>query len=85
MDALHASTATSKTSRATSSPSAARQTEDVVVGLDLEEKTAQNRYVARWPMARTGRHEEARSSASAKTAGQASTATCARRTMPAMP
>ena len=84
MDALHASTATSRTSSVTSSPSVAKRTGDVAVGLDSEEKTAQNHSVARLPMAKIGLHEEARRSVSAKTAGQASTATCARQTTPAM-
>jgi hypothetical protein len=76
----HASTATSKTSPASSSPNAAKRTGNVTAILGLEAKTAQSLSAALLQMDEIA-HREEMDNASARRAGRASTAMCAKRTM----
>jgi hypothetical protein len=77
------STATSKTSNATSSPTAARPTADVYARQDGEVRTAQILYVDRWRWATSARLGTGRL-ATATRAGKASTVTSATATMLAL-
>ena len=81
MVAPHASTATSRTSSASSLPTVARPTDDATAVLDLAARTVQSHSVALCLMARTVRPEEAQRNANAQKVGLASTATSAKPTM----